>query len=277
MRAGITRINRRLDDLELFDPNVISERWAPEVVALQTAIEETLAAVFGPNTVQFNRYASATNLDHGAITMSMGPQNPSRDRADAQRYLTEGKRSAILLLRQAIRGMEEEITHQQDEAAPNQIPIGTTPPTLARKVFIVHGHDEGVREAVARFLTQIEFEPVILHEQANQGRTIIEKVEAHGDVPFAVVILTPDDEGRAQDGDLRPRARQNVLLELGFFLGRLGRRNVCALKRGELEIPSDFDGVVYEQFDANGGWKQALGRELQAAGFEIDWNRVMRT
>ncbi len=147
---------------------------------------------------------------------------------------------------------------------------------LSRKVFIVHGHNEGTREKLARFLEQLEFTPVILHEQASRGGTVIEKVEAHSDVGFAVVLLTPDDEGREIGGTLRPRARQNVVLELGYFLGRLGRKHVCALKQGELEIPSDFEGVVYVKFDDSGGWKQALGKELEAAGFEIDWGKAMR-
>jgi hypothetical protein len=155
---------------------------------------------------------------------------------------------------------------------------GATEPTVlpersgpaARKVFIVHGHDEGARESVARFLEQLKFEPLILHEQANQGRTIIEKIEAHGGVGFAVILLTPDDVGSVRGGDLQPRARQNVLLEL------LGRSRVCALKRGDLEVPSDFGGVVYEPFDVGGAWKQALSRELQAAGFDIDWNVAMK-
>lgn len=149
-------------------------------------------------------------------------------------------------------------------------------PTLSHKVFIVHGHDDGARETVARFLERIGLEAIILHEQANQGRTVIEKVVAHGDVGFAVVLLTPDDEGCAKGGVQEPRARQNVLLELGYFIGRLGREKVCALKRGILEIPSDFAGVVWEEMDSNGGWKTALARELAAAGHNIDWNKVMR-
>jgi hypothetical protein len=146
---------------------------------------------------------------------------------------------------------------------------------ISKKVFIVHGHDNGARETLARFLERIGFEAIILHEQANQGRTVIEKVEANGDVGFAIVLLTPDDEGRAQDGQLEPRARQNVLLELGYFIGRLGRSKVCALKRGMLEIPSDFAGVLWEEMDDAGGWKLALGRELEAAGHAVDWNKVM--
>lgn len=148
---------------------------------------------------------------------------------------------------------------------------------ISNKIFIVHGHDDGARETVARFLERMGFEAIILHEQANQGRTVIEKVEAHGDVSFAVVLLTPDDEGSVKGGVLEPRARQNVLLELGYFIGRLGRDKVCALKRGQLEIPSDFAGVVWELMDDTGGWKQALGRELQAAGHNFDWNKLMRS
>ena len=144
------------------------------------------------------------------------------------------------------------------------------------KIFVVHGHDEA-REAVARFIQALGFQPIILHEKANEGRTVIEKVEAHGDVGFAVVLLTPDDEGCEKGGRPRPRARQNVVLELGYFIGRLVRKRVCALKRGELEIPSDFGGVVYEAFDTSGGWKQKLGREPEAVGYEIDWNTVMRS
>lgn len=153
------------------------------------------------------------------------------------------------------------------------LPARTEP--AARKAFVVHGHDEYAREAVARFLEKIGFEAIILHEQANQGRTIIEKIEAHGEVGFAVVLLTPDDVGGTKDSELHPRSRQNVILELGYFIGRLGRSRVCALKRGNVEIPSDFGGVVYETFDDTGGWKRALGQELQAAGFNIDWNNVM--
>lgn len=149
-------------------------------------------------------------------------------------------------------------------------------PPFSRKIFIVHGHDDGARETVARFLERIGLEAVILHEQANQGRTIIEKVVANSDVGFAVVLLTPDDEGCVKGGTPEPRARQNVLLELGYFIGRLGREKVCAIKRGTLEIPSDFAGVVWETMDSNGGWKQALARELEAAGHSIDWNKVMR-
>ena len=134
-----------------------------------------------------------------------------------------------------------------------------------------------MREAVARFVGRIGFTPIILHEQANKGRTVIEKLEGEGSgAGFAIVLLSPDDEGCLKGEKPTARARQNVLLELGYFVGALGRRRVCALQRGGLDLPSDFVGVVYEQFDDAGGWKQVIGRELQAAGYEIDWNEIMR-
>lgn len=154
------------------------------------------------------------------------------------------------------------------------LPAMTGP--AARKIFIVHGHDEGAREAVARYVEKLGFEPIILHEQASRGRTIIEKIEAHSDVGFAIVLLTPDDFGGTKGEQPKDRARQNVVLELGYFVGKLGRSRVCALKRSDIEVPSDFGGIVYVTFDQGGGWKETLGRELQASGFEIDWNVVMR-
>lgn len=147
---------------------------------------------------------------------------------------------------------------------------------ISKKVFIVHGHDGEARETVARFLSIIGLDPIILHEQANKGRTVIEKVEHNSDVGFAVVLLTPDDQGRSKTEDcLEDRVRQNVLLELGYFIGKLGRERVCALRRGKVSIPSDFAGVVWEEMDISGAWKLALARELRAAGHEVDLDKII--
>ncbi|MFW7355369.1 MAG: TIR domain-containing protein [Brucella sp.] len=115
---------------------------------------------------------------------------------------------------------------------------------------------------------------MILHEQANRGRTVMEKIEAHGDVGFAVVLLTPDDEGRQVNGTFKFRARQNVMFELGYFIDRLGRSNVCALTRGDVELPSDFAGIVYQPMEDGG--RAAVARELADAGFEINWEKASR-
>ena len=115
-----------------------------------------------------------------------------------------------------------------------------------KKVFLVHGHDISAKESVARFLEKLQLTPVILHEQANEGRTIIEKFEAYADVGYAVVLLTPDDVGATSSSPekLAGRARQNVILELGYFTGKLGRRRVCGLFKPGVEVPSDFHGVL---------------------------------
>ena len=142
------------------------------------------------------------------------------------------------------------------------------------KVFVIHGHDEGAREAVARFLENLKLEPIILHEQSNRGRTIIEKFEQHAEVGFAVALLTPDDVGalKGDESNLNPRARQNVIFEFGYLLGRLGRQGVRALTKGLVDIPSDYAGVLYIPLDD--GWKMGLIRELKHAGFEVDANKA---
>jgi predicted nucleotide-binding protein len=118
--------------------------------------------------------------------------------------------------------------------------------------------------------------PCSNHERPNKGRTIITKFrkEAAG-VGFAVVLMTPDDVGRAVEAtDLGSRARQNVVFELGFFIGALGPEKVAAIVKGNIERPSDFDGVVYISYE-NEDWRMKLGQELQSAGYHIDWNKVM--
>jgi predicted nucleotide-binding protein len=185
--------------------------------------------------------------------------------------LSRSKARSIALLTQAIKSLEERLTEYPDYTS-RESEHGQKP--YERKIFVVHGRDNEAKVEVARFLEGIDFQPIILHEQANQGRTLIEKMIDHGEVGFAVVLLTPDDEGNRKGEPPRPRARQNVILELGYFIGRLGRDRVCALKRGEVEIPSDFDGVVYEPFDEFGGWRSKLAKELDAAEYTIDWARV---
>ena len=145
-----------------------------------------------------------------------------------------------------------------------------------RKVFIVHGHDQNARDAMARFAERVDLEPVILLEQASQGNTIIEKFEVNSNVGYAVVLLTGDDIGGNQDEDgrMQPRARQNVIFELGFFIGKLGRERVCALTKGNPEIPSDYSGVVYIPMDEGDAWQGKLVKELKAAGFDIDANKL---
>lgn len=155
-------------------------------------------------------------------------------------------------------------------------PVGSHP-KVGRRVFVVHGHDEEAKQSVARCLERLELEAIILHEKPSRGQTIIEKFEDYADVGFAVVLLTPDDVGAAKDdkGNLRPRARQNVVFELGFFVGSLGRQRVCALLKGDVEIPSDFAGVLWMPMDPQGAWCFKLVQEMRAAGLDVDPNKLL--
>lgn len=150
-------------------------------------------------------------------------------------------------------------------------------PENVRKVFVVHGHNDALKNAVARVLEKLELQPVILHEQPNKGRTIIEKFLDYADVAFAVVLLTPDDLGGLASGDVskfKPRARQNVILELGFFLGKLSRKRVAAIYTSGVELPSDYSGVLFIPHDEAGVWQYQLAKEFKAAGVRIDLNKL---
>jgi predicted nucleotide-binding protein len=125
---------------------------------------------------------------------------------------------------------------------PTSIASSSTEHPKSRKVFVVHGHDVGLQQAVARFLEKLDLEPIILDEKPNQGRTIFQKFSDHSQVAFAIVLLTGDDVGGTKDNPpkkLSPRARQNVILEFGYFLGKFGPAAVCALYEPEVELPSE--------------------------------------
>ena len=143
-------------------------------------------------------------------------------------------------------------------------------------VFVVHGHDEGVKQTVARFLEQCGFVAVILHEQADGGRTIIEKIEQYADVVFAIVLYTPCDIGREKNEKRgTPRARQNVVFEHGYLIAKLGRERVCALVKQGVQTPGDIAGVVYKPMDSAGAWKTEILREMKSAGVVVDASKLL--
>ena len=259
---AIERLRRALDAiLELQGRSLDSpdfKKWHRDT---EVAIENT----FGGKSRHIGEFQQ---ISYWAGVM---PSSSSKDRRD---YL-KGLESATALLESMIGEIEE---YWEDEDRPDSTPSTKTSEQLTtNEVFVVHGRDEGAKDAVARFLTKLGLEPVVLHEQPNQGRTIIEKFEEYAQVGFAVVLLTPDDVGGpdGQPANLRPRARQNVILELGFFLGKLGRDRTCALRKQDTEIPSDYDGVIYIPMDDHGAWEMKLLRELNEGGFDVDANVLL--
>lgn len=160
-------------------------------------------------------------------------------------------------------------------------PTNTEKTKDTTKVFIVHGHDDALKDKVARFIENLNLKAIILHEQSDRGQTIISKFEANSDVGFAIVLYTPCDVGRpiklnaeGKEYPERNRARQNVIFEHGFFAAKLGLENVVALKKGDVEIPNDLSGVVYKEYDEGGSWKYQIARELDESGYEIDYKLI---
>ena len=134
-------------------------------------------------------------------------------------------------------------------------------------VFIIHGHDDAMKKAVQLFLTRANLKDIVLHEQPDKNRTVIEKlIEEGNSAAYVIALLSPDDT--QEDGTVR--ARQNVVLEIGYFIGRLGREKVRLLRKGEVVIPSDLQGILFENYDNEGAWRIKLLKEMQAAGLPID-------
>ncbi|EAQ5773383.1 hypothetical protein SC60_16345 [Salmonella enterica] len=156
----------------------------------------------------------------------------------------------------------------------NMIVSGTANTVIRnkRKVFIVHGRNNEAKQEVSRFITDLGLEPIILHEQASSGMTIIEKIERYSnDADFALVLYTACDLGRSIDEPNPPhnRARQNVVFEHGYLMAKLGRENVCALVKDNIETPNDISGVVYVPLDPHGAWKMSVSKELRTCGYSI--------
>ena len=228
-------------------------------------VDNALYRIFGENSREYSRIPGGYTISHNGI----------RDHLQNIISLVESCLDDIRYF------WEDNDVSQESYAERNMLPILDAEPVNGEldfsKVFVIHGHDEAARETLARFLEKLGLKPVILHEQPNEGRTIIEKFEGHTDVGFAIALLTPDDLGALKDkpNALKPRARQNVVFEFGYFIGKLGRNRVCALVKGDVERPSDYDGVVYIPLDNTGGWEMKLIRELKNAGADVDANQVI--
>ena len=268
LAKGISKLQRRIEDLRAFDVSAVLKRFDASTSAITAKVDNTLREVLGDDTLDYDAFA--ISLD--TLPLIMGTSGPHA--LAVQVNLRENVDAAITKLTTLIDIFSErmEDAEQDTVVEPPQVAIAST-----RRIFVVHGRDEGLRESVARYLSKLDLDPVILHEQANEGRTIIEKFEAHSEVDFAVVLFTPDDVGypAGQSEAARNRPRQNVILELGFFIGRLGRGKVCVLHKGDMEMLSDIAGVLYVSVDNAGHWKLLLARELKKAGLEIDLNRAM--
>lgn len=158
----------------------------------------------------------------------------------------------------------------EPSAATTPAPAVSSPPvSMRRQVFIVHGHNEVAKLEMAAAVREMGCDPIILHEQVSGGLTVIEKIEKYSNVGFAVVLYTPCDIGgkKAVEMTLSPRARQNVVFEHGYLIGKLGRSHVMAFVEGRIETPTDISGILYIELDQGFAWKAELRKEMEAIGY----------
>jgi predicted nucleotide-binding protein len=265
----VTKFGECATQLRSFDVNqIVGREQPPELQGLARKIDRLLEKAFGAGSTDYNRFHSATAL-YCMLPISMGyPGMGDYSIAEIRQNYGSQISEASVALQGAIEALEDDMTGS-DAAVAQRTAFETSD-----DIFVVHGHDHTALHEVARLLERSGLNPIILHEKPNQGKTIIEKFEANSSsAGFAVVLLTGDDVGGLNVNELQPRARQNVILELGYFVGKLSRARVCALKADGVELPSDLLGVGYVPLDGGGAWKFKLAQELKAAGYDIDFNK----
>lgn len=234
----------------------------PEVDSWDNFTEQLIIQAFGKPHGNLNAFYNAKHA--GPIWMGMPDEA-------LQNNHVKGREN----LRKLLEGFIDQLELFNSNRQMEQEKIDTTvsrSSIKSRKIFIVHGHDDKSKTELTLILTKLGFDPIILHEQANVGMTVIEKLEKNSDVGYAFILLTPDDLGKKKgDSSDLPRARQNVVFEFGLFIGKLGRGNVCCLYTGNVELPSDLQGIVYVPFETSVNEVQLdIVKELRAIGYEIN-------
>lgn len=257
LARALELIQRQIDEAKKGSPDNFGE-W-------RNRTEVVLRAVFGEDSVTLKKFSSV-KYTPGMYFSGM----------DTSGYQPAGVRQVIAILESA--KLEIEIAEESRDPGPPDAEDGGVAST---RVFIVHGQDNARKYELEAYLQKLLADaPVILHQEPNGGRVLIEKFEeSAASVGFAVVLLTADDLGRSaalETGDERPRGRQNVVFELGFFIGLIGRARVAVLFDHGVELPSDISGLVYIPLDDAGAWKGKLASELDHAMIPVDWTALAR-
>ena len=250
--------------IEMPERFAAKHRYCSEFESWKQDTETLLRHAFGEESRQVYDFIN--------VRYSTGVYYSGMADSSIQRIYKKGLERAVVILQSIRKEVADYFVDESEVEQPNnsQCCINT------KRVFVVHGHDETLREKVARTLEKLGLLPIILREQPNEGQTLIEKFESKADVGFAVVLLTPDDIGydKNNPNEAAGRARQNVVLELGYFVGRIGRKRVMAIRHPDVELPGDVFGLVYTDSQDEHGWKVELVRELKAAGYSVDANKL---
>jgi predicted nucleotide-binding protein len=231
--------------------------FGPDWVAWQTRVKSIIVKLFGKDSAHNKAMETALAVQ----VIGNGPDKFEQ----CKNYIIGTLQTSIDTLKNDV---FNELKTESTEA----------PGSLSNKVFVVHGHDDAAKSALEIFLRELGLEPIVLHRQADQGQTIIEKFEKHADVGYAFILLTPDEvsylkkdesvDDKARKKELR--ARQNVIFEFGYFVGRLGRSRVCCLHTGNVVLPTDLSGMVYKSYSSSVE-EAAYGiiKDLKASGYKL--------
>lgn len=244
---------------------------SPDFEGWHFEVERFLKKVYGDSSEELGRF---TNIRF--FPTSLGMESEETCRAFCKQGLQTAKAYFAVYLKEMLEEHIEKTGMWSDLTLPipinSEVEVKTMNVQDNNKIFIVHGHNEALKQEVARLVEKQGLEAIILSEQANRGKTIIEKFEEHSDVGAAICLFTGDDYGRAKDATSENlRARQNVVFEAGFFMGKLGRGNVILIASPDIENPSDLQGVVYTNKDM---WQTDVLRELKAIGYNVDFNKL---
>ena len=232
----------------------------PEFDAWEIKVKRFIAKKYGKDSIEMEKY------NETSFYSSLYDFNASR--AELHRNAVETCACGLKTTKAILETYLEDISEETDPVIQSQ----PQPSKDLSKVFIVHGHDGELKESVARIVDKQDIHPIILSEQANTGLTIIEKFEKNSDVGCAICLFTADDLGRSKsESSDKPRARQNVVFEAGYFIGKLGRERIIILSDSGIEIPSDLAGVVYTNTK---NWRIELLKELKSMGYNIDFNKL---
>ena len=231
---------------------------AAEFMAWETSAKRLLNKLFGKDGIEMRTF----------LDISFYTPFYSFEASEA-----ESHRAAVDSCHEGLRQARAIFQTYLDELAEDEPTQDKTQPANYTRIFIVHGHDGELKQAVARVVEKQGIEAVILTEQANQGKTIIEKFEDFSDVGGAICLFTADDLGRSREcGVDRARARQNVVFETGYFIGKLGRDHIVILADDGIEMPSDLSGVVRTN---TASWQFEVLKELKAMGYTVDLNLLL--
>jgi predicted nucleotide-binding protein len=254
---AVARIDQQITEANVGSPSNFDE-W-------HNKTEVVIRAIFGETSPTHHKF---DDVRYGPTIWTDG--------TDFAPYVRTGVQEVISILEAS--KLELEIMAESAAA-----PVADEAPAEAStRVFIVHGQDDARKYELESYLQKLTEEaPIILHQQPNGGRVLIEKFEeSAASVGYAVVLLTADDLGRpskSEPQDEQPRARQNVVFEMGFFIGLIGRDHVAVLYEQGVELPSDINGLLYIPLDAAGAWKGKLASELDHANIPVDWTALGRS